>query len=88
MTWTVEFEGTAAKEFRKLDPEARRRIRDYLENRVLASRDPRQLGKALRGKLTALWRYRVGDYRIVCEIRDHELIILVVPIAHRRRVYK
>ena len=87
MTWRIEFEQAAAREFRKLDPTVRRRIRDYLHERVMAADVPRQYGKALRGTLAGLWRYRVGDHRVVCEIRDGELLVLVVRVAHRRAAY-
>lgn len=50
--------------------------------------DPRSRGKALTGNLAGVWRYRVGDYRILCDINDGRLVILVVDVAHRREVYK
>ena len=50
--------------------------------------DPRSRGKALTGNLAGLWRYRVGDYRVVCDIEDGVLVILVVDVAHRREVYR
>lgn len=85
MTWTIEFEARAAKEFRALDPSLRRRVRAYLEGRVLAH--PRRLGKALKGRHSGLWRYRVGDVRVVCDLRDSELVILVVRVGHRGNIY-
>ncbi len=87
MIWQIEFEQAAAREFRKLDPQTQRRIRDYLKNRVLAVDDPRSKGKALKGSMHVLWRYRIGNYRVVCDIRDSELLILIVRVAHRREVY-
>lgn len=87
MTWTIEFESTAAKEFKKLDPATRRRIRAYFEQRVLGHRDPRVHGKPLKGRLAAFWRYRISDYRVVCRIEDERLVILIVRVAHRRAVY-
>ena len=88
MAWMLKFEENAAREIRKLDPQIRRRIRNYLEQRVLSVDDPRKRGKPLRGSKSRLWRYRVGDYRIVCEIQDNELLILVIRIGHRRNVYQ
>ncbi|WP_043768099.1 type II toxin-antitoxin system RelE family toxin [Algiphilus aromaticivorans] len=88
MTWTIEFETRAAKEFRDLDTPLRRRVRAYLEGRVLAQAHPRRLGKALKGRHTGLWRYRVGDVRGICELRDTELVVLVIRIAHRGSVYE
>jgi mRNA interferase RelE/StbE len=88
VTWTIEFETRAAKEFRDLDTPLRRRVRAYLEGRVLAQAHPRRLGKALKGRHTGLWRYREGDVRGICELRDTELVVLVIRIAHRGSVYE
>ena len=88
MTWSIEFERSAAREFRKLAPEAQRRIRHYLTARVLSQEHPRKLGKPLKGRLHQLWRYRVGNHRIVCRIHDAQLIILIVRIAVRAKVYE
>ncbi|WP_421620785.1 type II toxin-antitoxin system RelE family toxin [Alkalilimnicola ehrlichii] len=87
MTWKIKYARSAQKTARKIDRKARQRIRDYLEGRVAAMDDPRQLGQPLKGKFSALWRYRVGDYRVVCELRDETLVVLVVRIGHRREVY-
>jgi mRNA interferase RelE/StbE len=64
------------------------KILDYLDCEVGKLADPRTLGKALTGELRHLWRYRVGDYRIICDIRDDKLLILVVIIGHRKSVYR
>ncbi|PRY69212.1 type II toxin-antitoxin system RelE family toxin [Halomonas ventosae] len=88
MTWKVEYLASAARSFKKIDPQQRRRIRAYLEERVVALDHPRQLGKPLRGELTQFWRYRVGDYRIICQIQDDRLVVLVVRAAHRKDVYE
>ena len=72
---------------RKMDKQAARRIRGELEE-IAKLEDPRSRGKALVGNLAGLWRYRVGDYRIVCDIENNRLVILVVDVAHRREVYK
>ena len=88
MTWRVEYLASAAKSFRKIDPQQRQRIRDYLEQRVIALDDPRQLGKPLRGELAEFWRYRVGDYRVICHIEDERLVVLAVRAAHRKDVYE
>ncbi|MGP6489480.1 type II toxin-antitoxin system RelE family toxin [Duffyella gerundensis] len=70
-----------------MDKQNARRILDFMDLRVAAAADPRQSGKPLKGELGEFWRYRVGDYRILCEIRDDELIILAATIGHRREVY-
>jgi len=75
----------AVKEINKLDSVTANRIYDYLEE--LEEIDPRSKGKLLKGKLKHLWRYRVGDYRILTEIQDEELIVLVVRVSHRSNVY-
>ncbi|WP_026331305.1 type II toxin-antitoxin system RelE/ParE family toxin [Thioalkalivibrio sp. ALE11] len=87
MTWRIEYARSAQKEVQKLDQQARKRIRHYLERRVAHMHDPRTLGKPLKGRFSELWRYRVGDYRVVCELRDELLVVLVVRIGHRRGVY-
>ncbi len=88
MTWRIEFERAAAKDFRKLDPQAQRRIRDYFQNKILPAENPRVLGKALRGLQSRLWRYRIGRYRVIAEIQDGRMIILLVRIGHRREIYE
>ena len=88
MTWTVEYARSVQKSIQKLDPQGRTRIRDFIENRVASLDDPRTIGKALKGHLGTLWRYRVGDYRIVCDLQDRRLVVLVLHIGHRRDVYR
>ncbi|WP_027350904.1 type II toxin-antitoxin system RelE family toxin [Halotalea alkalilenta] len=87
MKWKVEYASSVQKEIRQLDPQTRQRIRTYMEQRLMTIADPRQLGKPLKGQFSTLWRYRVSDYRIVCDLDDHVLTILVLRVAHRRQVY-
>lgn len=88
LTWTIEYEEKAAKRLRKLDKATARQIRDYLQKRVAERDDPRTLGKALTGaQLGGFWRYRVGDYRIICELQDQRLVVLVLKVGHRRQIY-
>ncbi|MEQ5802009.1 type II toxin-antitoxin system RelE/ParE family toxin [Halomonas sp. H10-9-1] len=87
MSWRIEYLASAAKGFRKIAPQQRQRIRAFLEQRVVALEHPRQLGKPLKGELTELWRYRVGDYRVICQIQDDRLVVLVVRAAHRKDIY-
>lgn len=70
-----------------MDKTAARRIVDYLSHRVAPLEDPRSLGKALKGELGEFWRYRVGDYRVLCEIKDGKLEILAATIGHRKNIY-
>lgn len=89
MIWTIEYDSLVQKEMRKIDPQARQRIRAFLQERVAALDNPRQTGAALQGsELGNYWRYRVGDYRIICDIQDHKLVVLVVEIGHRREIYR
>ncbi len=89
MIWTIEYDLLVQKEMRKIDPQTRQRIRTFLQERVAALDNPRQTGAALQGsELGSFWRYRVGDYRIICDIQDHKLVVLVVEIGHRREIYR
>jgi len=85
---TIDYTQTARKQLRKLDKPVARRILDFLDNRVAPQQDPRTVGKALTGPLGALWRYRIGGYRVICEIQHHTVTILVIQIGHRREVYR
>jgi mRNA interferase RelE/StbE len=88
LAWAIEYAETAVKQLRKLDKAAARRIADYLDKRVAPSNDPRGLGKALKGPLGDLWAYRVGDYRILCDIQDRAVTVLVLQIGNRREIYR
>lgn len=85
--WKIEWDSKALKEAKKLDRDARKKIVDYLEKRVLASQKPYQFGKPLKGNKVGIWRYRVGNYRILCQIEDEALIILVIAVGHRKDIY-
>lgn len=88
MVWKVKYSDGAKRELKKLDKLAARRILDYMDERVGRLEDPRVLGKALTGNLGTYWRYRVGDYRVLCSIEDAEVLVLVLKVAHRREVYE
>ncbi|MES1938482.1 type II toxin-antitoxin system RelE family toxin [Salinisphaera hydrothermalis] len=88
MAWRIELTETARKALEKLDRQAARRISTYLRERVATADEPRHLAKSLQGELREYWRFRVGDYRIVCDIQDDVLRVLVVRIAHRKHVYR
>lgn len=85
--WRVEINPDAARDLRKLGANAERLILRYLRQRIATADDPRRFGHALTHGLKSLWRYRVGDYRIVGEIQDDRFIVLVVTVGHRREVY-
>jgi mRNA interferase RelE/StbE len=85
--WTIEFDERAQRDLSRLDKPIAKRIRRFLEDRVALSEDPRAFGKPLRYGLAGTWSYRVGDYRILCQLEDEKLIVLVVEIGHRSTVY-
>lgn len=89
MAWTIEYAQSSRKPMERLDPMVRRRIRAFLSERVASLEDPRQLGGPLHGAhFVGLWRYRVGDYRILVDIQDQKVTVLVVGIGHRGEVYR
>jgi len=88
LAWRVEFQRSAAKQLRALDKPIQRRILSFFRDRVARSDDPRKLGKALTGDKGGLWRYRIGDYRAICNLEDEQLIVLVLEIGHRREIYR
>lgn len=88
MAWKVEYASPARRALRKLDRQAAKRIVDFLDYRIAGGENPRALGETLAESLSGLWRYRVGDYRIVCDIQDRNLVILAVEIGHRREIYR
>jgi mRNA interferase RelE/StbE len=89
LAWTISYTETARKQLRKLDRQIARRIVDFMDERIAAQADPRSTGAALTGPLLgAYWRYRVGDYRIICDIQDGILNVLVIEIGNRKEVYR
>ncbi|MBI2677941.1 MAG: type II toxin-antitoxin system RelE/ParE family toxin [Candidatus Koribacter versatilis] len=88
MAWTVRVEPRALRELERLDRSAQVRILRFLKERVEGSSDPRSSGKPVRGELGELWRYRLGDYRIVCRLEDKILVVFVLRVAHRRDIYR
>ena len=73
----------------KLDPQHSRRIVKFLQDRVAKLDDPRSIGEALHGsRLGEFWKYRVGDYRLICKIEDERLVVLVLRVGHRREIYR
>lgn len=89
MAWRIEFDDKAKKDLAALDKAVAKRITAFLRERVLGLDDPRSIGEALKGsKLGAFWKYRAGDWRIIANIEDGALLILVVRIGNRREVYR
>ncbi len=87
MNWSYSFAEQARKDFLRLDRQVQKQILRYFDTRLAGTSNPRRFGKALRGDLVGVWRYRVGDYRILCQIKDRQLLILIVAVGHRKSVY-
>jgi len=87
LAWKIEYDPGALQDLKKLDRAVQREIIDYIDNRIANARTPRDFGKPLRGSRFGLWRYRVRDYRIICELQEKRLVVLVVAIGHRSTVY-
>jgi len=88
LVWTIDYSDTAKQQLRKLDRQAARRILDYVDEHLAALENPRDLGKPLTGPLGTFWRYRLGDYRLICDIQDNASRILVVRLGKRSEVYR
>jgi len=88
LVWTIEITRTAEKQIKKLDGPAQKSIVHFLQERLKPDQDPRQWGKPLHGDKQGLWRYRVGDYRLICDIQDERITVLVLEVAHRKNVYR
>jgi mRNA interferase RelE/StbE len=87
LAWAIKYNDGALRALRRLDAVVQRRIIDFMDNRVAALDNPKRLGEALTGEFRGLWRYRVGDYRIVCNIKAAEITVIVVAVGHRSEVY-
>ncbi len=87
MRWQIKFEKSARYSLEKLDKPIRKQIENYLD-KLSQLDNPRQRGKGLTGSRSGQWRYRVGDYRVICEIQDNILVVLVLEIGHRSNIYK
>jgi mRNA interferase RelE/StbE len=88
MAWKIEFDPAARRELERLDKPVIRRILKFLHERVGNLDDPRKIGERLQGTLSEFWKYRVGDYRILCSVEQERLVVLVLRIGHRREIYK
>ncbi|HTU42487.1 MAG TPA: type II toxin-antitoxin system RelE/ParE family toxin [Candidatus Aquilonibacter sp.] len=88
MAWRIEITRTAERQITKLDRTAQKSIQEFLRERLLVADDPRSLGKPLHGDKRGLWRYRVGDYRLICDIQDERITLIVLEVGHRRNVYR
>ena len=89
MAWKIELSAQVDRELGKLGPHQSKRILKFLHERVAPLDNPRSIGQALHGsELGEFWKYRVGDYRLICKIEDNRLLILVLRVGHRREIYR
>jgi mRNA interferase RelE/StbE len=89
LPWTIKYTESAQRQLKKLDKSAALRVLDYMDERIGILADPRSAGKSLVGpRMGSYWRYRVGDLRVICDIQDQTVVILVIEIGHRREVYR
>ena len=89
MVWIIKYTESSSKQLKKLDKQTALRVLDYMDERVAVLADPRSLGKNLKGpKVGEYWRYRVGDIRVICNIVDGQMAVLVIEIGSHREVYR
>lgn len=88
MAWKIEYDEAALADLKKLDRPIQREILDYMEKRIAKAEDPRVFGKPFRHSKFGVWRYRLRDYRIICQLRETQLIVLVVAVGHRSKIYE
>ena len=88
MTWRLEYSERARKQLHKMDVAQRAIILSWMEKNINNCENPRARGRGLSAEYSGAWRYRIGDYRILCEIQDQRLVVLAFNIEHRSRVYK
>ncbi|MEN9597687.1 MAG: hypothetical protein RL236_2121 [Pseudomonadota bacterium] len=88
MNWSVQIKEKAVKSLAKINRKDAEAIWYFLESELPTMENPRQKGKALVGEFRGMWRYRIGDYRIICEIQDQKVIVMVIEVEHRSKVYK
>jgi mRNA interferase RelE/StbE len=89
LVWIIKYTESSSKQLKKLDQQTALRVLNYMDERVAVLANPRSLGKNLKGpKMGEYWRYRVGDIRVICNIVDGQLTVLVVEIGNRREVYR
>ena len=89
MTWKIIYLPAAERDLAELDATVRKRVLKFIDQRITGLENPRIIGEPLHGRdLGNFWKYRVGDYRIICDIHDKEVRIVVVKICNRREVYR
>jgi len=87
-TWRIEITRTAEKQITKLSRSAQKLVQRFLRERLRSAENPRQWGKPLHGEKRSLWRYRVGENRLICDIQDEKLLVLLLEVGHRKDIYR
>lgn len=85
LIWTIEWDDSAFKQLKKLDKFVQKKIMNYLRERV--TDNPRSFGRELAGNKAGLWRYRMEDYRLICQLKNDQVVVLVVAVGHRKEIY-
>ena len=88
MKYRVETTERFDNEFKKLDRYTQRMIKSWIDNNLVETENPRQRGRGLTANRSGQWRYRIGDYRLICQIDDNKLVILALSVGHRREIYR
>jgi mRNA interferase RelE/StbE len=86
--WTIEVSVAAERQLSKLHRSVAKRVTRFLLERIAGAADPRAIGKPLQGNMDEYWSYRVGDYRVICEIHDHRVVVVVIDVERRSKVYR
>ena len=86
--WAIEYTETAYKAFLALGSQNAKRIKKYLDERIATEEDPRRFGESLKANLSGFWKYRIGDFRVIVDIQEEKLVVLVVRVGHRSTVYQ
>ena len=89
MTWEIKYTESALRQLKKLDKPIARKVLDLMDERIAHMENPRSVGKNLVGpKIGSYWRYRIGDVRVICDIKDSQLVVLVIELGHRKEIYR
>lgn len=86
MGWTIEWDKKALRQLGTLDTSVQKKIHDYLK-KIISHNNPRAFGRGLTGDKSGWWRYRVGDYRVVCHLENHRLVVVIIAVGHRKEIY-
>ncbi len=86
MAWKIEWDKKALKQLESLEATVRKKIHDYIK-KLIANNNPRSFGKGLTGDKSGWWRYRIGNYRVICRLEDHRLVVVIIAVGHRKEIY-